>query len=62
VPYRVVERGDPALQISRYVESVRPSLVVLGKHVKQARSSPPSRVGSVCRYIASSVSADVLTV
>ncbi len=59
---RVLERGEPAILLSRYVESVRPSLVVLGKHVKGKRSSPPSNVGSVCRFVASSVSADVLVV
>jgi nucleotide-binding universal stress UspA family protein len=59
----VVERGEPATLLSRYVESVRPSLVVLGKHVRRARSSAASSsVGSVCRFIASSVSADVLAV
>jgi nucleotide-binding universal stress UspA family protein len=62
VTTRVVERGDPAALLSRYLEAVRPSLVVLGKHVKIARSSPPSSVGSVCRYIASCVAADVLVV
>jgi universal stress protein E len=58
----VVERGDPGVLVGRYVESVRPSLVVVGKHVKATRSSPASRVGSVCRYVASSVVADVLVV
>jgi hypothetical protein len=41
---------------------MRPSLVVLGKHVSGKRSTPASSVGSVCRFIASSVSADVLVV
>jgi nucleotide-binding universal stress UspA family protein len=58
----VVERGDPGVLVGRYVESVRPSLVVVGKHVKVKRSSPASRVGSVCGYVASSVAADVLIV
>jgi nucleotide-binding universal stress UspA family protein len=58
----VVERGDPGVLLGRYVESVGPSLVVVGKHVKAARSSPASSVGSVCRYVASSVAADVLVV
>ncbi|HEY9183475.1 MAG TPA: universal stress protein, partial [Gammaproteobacteria bacterium] len=59
---RVVERGDPAVLLQRYIEAVRPSLVVLGKHVKDARSTPASSVGSVCRFIAGNVSADVLIV
>lgn len=58
----VIERGDPGVLLGRYVESVRPSLVVVGKHVKTTRSAPASSVGSVCRYVASSVSADVLVV
>jgi nucleotide-binding universal stress UspA family protein len=58
----VVDRGDPAVLLCRYVESVRPSLVVLGKHTKKARPAPESAVGSVCRFIAISVSADVLAV
>jgi len=58
----VVERGEPAVLLSRYIESVRPSLVVLGRSVGGKRSSPPSRVGSVSRYIASAVSADALVV
>ena len=58
----VVERGDPGVLVGRYVESVRPSLVVVGKHVKATRSSPASSVASVGRYIASSVAADVLVV
>ena len=58
----VVERGEPAALLSRHIESVRPSLVVLGRHVGGKRSSPPSRVGSVSRFIASSASADVLVV
>jgi nucleotide-binding universal stress UspA family protein len=55
----VVERGDPAIQLQRYIEAVRPSLVVLGKHAQEARSMP---AGSVCRFIAGNVSADVLAV
>jgi nucleotide-binding universal stress UspA family protein len=58
----VVERGDPGILLARYVEAVRPSLIVLGKHVKTARSSPTGSVGSVCRYIANSVMVDVLVV
>jgi universal stress protein E len=59
---RLVERGEPAVLLRRYIESVRPSLVVVGKHVRGTRASPASNVGSVCRFIASSVSADVLVV
>jgi nucleotide-binding universal stress UspA family protein len=62
VTSRAVERGDPAVLLSRYIESVRPSLVVVGRHARGARSSPRSSVGSVCRFIASAVSADVLVV
>lgn len=58
----VVERGDPAVELRRYIESVKPSLVVLGKHATGSRSSPTSSVGNVCRFIAGSVSADVLVV
>ena len=58
----VIERGDPGVLLGRYVESVRPSLVVVGKHVKASRSSPASSVGSVCRHVANSVAADVLVV
>ena len=62
VTTRVVERGDPGILLGRYVEAVRPSLVAVGKHVKAARSSPASSVGSVCRYVANSVAANVLVV
>lgn len=62
VTSRMVERGEPAVLLRRYVESVRPSLVVLAKHVSGKRSSPASNVGSVCRFITGSVSADVLVV
>ena len=58
----VVERGDPGVLVGRYVESVRPSLVVVGKHVKVKRPSAASSVGSICRYVANSVAADVLVV
>lgn len=58
---QIVERGDPAVQLRRYIESVRPSLVVLGKHAGGA-ASPASSIGSVCRFAASVVSADVLVV
>ena len=57
-----VDRGDPAFLLRQYIGSVRPSLVVLGKHVRRKRSSPRSSVGSVCRFIAGSVSSDVLVV
>lgn len=56
---RVVEHGDPAVVLDRYIESTRPSLVVVGRH---ARSSPRTGAGSVVRSVASSVSADVLVV
>jgi universal stress protein E len=62
VTSRVVERGEPALLLRRHIESFRPSLVVLGKHVRGTGSSRASSVGNVCRFIASSVSADVLVV
>ena len=62
VTSRVVERGEPAVLLRRHIESFRPSLVVLGKHVRGKRSSRASSVGNVCRVIASSVSADVLIV
>jgi nucleotide-binding universal stress UspA family protein len=58
----VVEHGDAAVLLGRYIESVRPSLVVVGKHMRRTRSSPGSSVGSVCRFVAGSVSADVLAV
>ena len=57
-----VDRGDPAFLLRQYIGSVRPSLVVLGKHVRRKRSSPRSSVASVCRFIAGSVSSDVLVV
>jgi hypothetical protein len=56
---RVVERGEPSVLLLRHVESFRPSLVVLGKHGGHKRSLSSS-VGSVCRFIATSVAADVL--
>jgi nucleotide-binding universal stress UspA family protein len=62
VTTRVVERGDPGVLLGRYLESVRPSLVVVGRHVKAARSTPASKVGSVSRYVANSAAADVLVV
>jgi nucleotide-binding universal stress UspA family protein len=62
VTSRVVERGEPAVLLRRHIESFRPSLVVLGRNVGGRRSSPPSSVGSVSRFIANSVSADVLVV
>jgi nucleotide-binding universal stress UspA family protein len=54
---QVVERGDPAVQLRRYIESVRPSLLVLGRHAKGVRSSPSS---DVWRVATSSMSPDVL--
>lgn len=62
VTTQAVERGDPGILLGRYVDSIRPALVVVGKHVKVARASPASSVGSVCRYAANSVAADVLVV
>jgi nucleotide-binding universal stress UspA family protein len=59
---RVVERGEPPGLLRRYIESIGPSLVVLGKHVRRRRPSSASKVGNVCRFIASSVPADVLIV
>jgi nucleotide-binding universal stress UspA family protein len=56
---QVVEHGEPAVLLGRYIESVRPSLVVIGKHVRRPRSQPG---GSVCSFVAGSVSADVLVV
>ncbi len=58
---RVVERGEPAPLLRRYIESVRPSLVVLGRHASGERSRVGT-VGSVCRFITATVSADVLVV
>jgi nucleotide-binding universal stress UspA family protein len=55
----VVERGEPSALLLRHIESIRPSLVVLGKHGDEKRSRISS-VGSVCRFIAASVQADVL--
>jgi nucleotide-binding universal stress UspA family protein len=63
VTSRAVERGgDPAVLLRRYLDSVKPSLVVVGRHARRARSSPRSSVGSVCRFISSAVSVDVLVV
>jgi nucleotide-binding universal stress UspA family protein len=59
---RVVERGEPALLLRRYIESARPSLVVLGKHARGTRSSRARAGGNVCQLIAGSVPADVLAV
>jgi nucleotide-binding universal stress UspA family protein len=62
VTTRAVERGEPAALLRRYIESVRPSLVVLGQHGRGARSSGARAIGNVCRFIASTVHADVLVV
>jgi nucleotide-binding universal stress UspA family protein len=62
VTSRAVERGEPASLLLRYVEKVRPSLVVLGKHVRGRRRPRAGGVGSVCRHIASSVACNVLVV
>jgi nucleotide-binding universal stress UspA family protein len=59
---RAVERGEPIALIRRYLESVRPSLVVLGKHGRPKGSASARAAGNVCRFIASSVPADVLVV
>lgn len=59
---RAVERGEPIALLRRYVESVRPSLVVLGKHGRRTKPSTARPVGNVCQFIASSVPADVLVV
>jgi nucleotide-binding universal stress UspA family protein len=56
---QVVEHGEATVLLGRYIESVRPSLVVVGQHVRRTRSPAG---GSVCRFVASSVSADVLVV
>ncbi|HEX7236418.1 MAG TPA: universal stress protein, partial [Gammaproteobacteria bacterium] len=61
VTSRMVERGEPLVLLRRYIESVRPSLVVLGKGIAGKRSSS-SNVGGICRFIAGVVSADVLVV
>lgn len=61
VTTRTVERGEPSSLLLRHIQSVRPSLVVLGRHVGDKRSRS-SGVGSVCRAIAASISADVLIV
>ena len=57
----VVERGEPSVLLPRHIESVRPSLVVLGRHVGGKRSRI-GNVGSLCRFIAPLVQADVLVV
>jgi nucleotide-binding universal stress UspA family protein len=62
VTSRAVERGEPGALLRRYCDSVRPSLVVLGKHGSGARSARVRPVGNVCQLIASSVSSDVLIV
>jgi nucleotide-binding universal stress UspA family protein len=58
----VVERGDAAVELLRYVESVEPALVVLGKHATESRSAATNTVGDVSRFIAGTVSVDVLVV
>jgi nucleotide-binding universal stress UspA family protein len=62
VTSRAVERGEPAALLRRYIESIRPSLVVLGQHGQGARSSRAYGAGGICRLVASSVPADVLVV
>lgn len=62
VTSRLVERGEPAALLRRYIESVRPALVVLGKHVRRKRPSRAGGVDSVGRFTAASISADVLVV
>lgn len=62
VTTRVVERGEPAALLFRYIESIRPSLVVLGKHGRRTHPSTARAVGDVCRLIASATSTDVLIV
>jgi nucleotide-binding universal stress UspA family protein len=58
----VVQRGDPAVEVPRYIESVRASLVVIGRHSADKVSTSASSVGNICRFIAGYVSADVLVV
>ena len=53
----VVERGELAVQLRRYMESVRPSLVVFGRNARGKR--PPS---NILRFLVSSASTDVLVV
>jgi len=62
VTSRVVERGEPVALLRRYIESVRPSLVVLGKRVRGRRPLRVGGVGSVGRFTAASISANVLVV
>jgi nucleotide-binding universal stress UspA family protein len=62
VTSRAVERGEPAVLLRRYIESMTPSLVVLGKHGRGAHASRARAVGNTCRFVASSVAADVLVV
>jgi hypothetical protein len=58
----VVQHGDPAIELPRYIESVRASLVVIGRHSAEKGSASVSSVGNVCRFITGYVSADVLVV
>jgi nucleotide-binding universal stress UspA family protein len=62
VTSRVLERGDSVALLRRYIESVRPSLVVLGKHVGGKRPVRADGVGSVGRFTAASISSNVLVV
>jgi nucleotide-binding universal stress UspA family protein len=59
---RAIERGEPLALLRRYIETVRPSLIVLGRRSPGRRGSRVRGIGSVSRSIASSVSADVLLV
>ena len=62
VTSRAVERGEPLALLRRYIETIRPSLVVLGRRSPGQRGSRMRGIGSVSRFIASSVPADVLLV
>jgi nucleotide-binding universal stress UspA family protein len=62
VTTRAVERGEPAALLRRYIESIGPSLVVLGKHGRRTGASTAHPAGDVCRLIASNAAADVLVV
>jgi universal stress protein E len=57
-----VESGTPSTLLRRYIETVRPSLVVIGKHARHRRSSRENAVGNLCRFVATTASADVLAV
>jgi nucleotide-binding universal stress UspA family protein len=59
---RMLERGDPARLLSRYIQTIEPSLVVLGQHVPGSPKSTSSSVGSVCRYITNAAPVNILVV